>query len=248
MLLRQDDSRPYECIFVVSHMRSFSSLLCHILGSHRQISGYVETHQSYVGTVELDRLATIVRLATGGRVIGKYILDKILHNEVYIAPGVLGAANVRVLFLVRTAEDTLKSILNLFHDSPGKEPWSEPEQALDYYVTRLQRIEEYSVQLGRNALFLEAEKLVDETDVALERVSRWLQLDEQLSANYRTFTYTGVPFYGDPSPYIKTGKIIANAEDRHRGYVAMGIPDEISRRGEQAYIACRETLLRNAAG
>src|SRR5213075_544290 len=27
-------------IFVVSHMRSFSSLLCHILGSHPEISGY----------------------------------------------------------------------------------------------------------------------------------------------------------------------------------------------------------------
>ena len=68
---------------------SFSTLLCHILGSHSEISGYVETHQSYVGTVQLDRLATIVRMATGDRVVRKYILDKILHNQVYIAPSVL---------------------------------------------------------------------------------------------------------------------------------------------------------------
>ena len=28
-----------EFLFVISHMRSYSSLLCHILGSHPEISG-----------------------------------------------------------------------------------------------------------------------------------------------------------------------------------------------------------------
>ena len=244
MLLGRHDGHPYGCIFVVSHMRSFSTLLCHILGSHSEISGYVETHQSYVGTVELDRLATIVRMATGDRVVRKYILDKILHNQVYIAPSVLSRPNVKVLFLVRNAEDTLRSILNLFHGN-DKEPYGDPEQALLYYATRLQRIEEYSVQLGRSALFLEAEKLLDDTPAVLDRLARWLQLGEPLNPSYRTFQYTGVPYYGDTSAHIKTGKVVA-AETRHSTYVAMSIPEDVMRRGKEAYATCRETLLSNA--
>ena len=48
-------------IFVLSHMRSFSSLLCHILGSHSEISGYLETHLSYIGRSDLHRLEAKVR-------------------------------------------------------------------------------------------------------------------------------------------------------------------------------------------
>ena len=96
-----------------------------------------------------------------------------------------------MLFLVRNAEDTLRSILNLFHGN-DKEPYGDPEQALLYYATRLQRIEEYSVQLGRSALFLEAEKLLDDTPAVLDRLARWLQLGEPLNPSYRTFQYTGV--------------------------------------------------------
>jgi hypothetical protein len=40
-------------LFVVSHLRSYSSLLCHILGNHPEISGYSEMHQSYLGATTL---------------------------------------------------------------------------------------------------------------------------------------------------------------------------------------------------
>jgi hypothetical protein len=36
-----------QYLFVISHMRSRSSLLSHILGSHPQVIGYSELHQSY---------------------------------------------------------------------------------------------------------------------------------------------------------------------------------------------------------
>jgi hypothetical protein len=36
-------SRAY--VLVLSHMRSFSSMLCHVLGSHEEIAGYAEMHQ-----------------------------------------------------------------------------------------------------------------------------------------------------------------------------------------------------------
>src|SRR5262245_13075611 len=34
-------------LFVLSHMRSYSSLLSHVLGSHPEIDGYCETHLRY---------------------------------------------------------------------------------------------------------------------------------------------------------------------------------------------------------
>ena len=37
----------YSRIFLLSHMRAFTSLAGHILGSHPQINGYFEMHISY---------------------------------------------------------------------------------------------------------------------------------------------------------------------------------------------------------
>jgi hypothetical protein len=232
-------------IFVVSHMRSFSTLLCHILGSHEEIAGYVETHQSYLGRIDLHRLTRTIRETTDDPLVRRYALDKILHNYVHIAPSVLSRSDVKILFLLRNAEDTLKSILNLFHGQPSTAPISDPESALDYYVTRLKQIEQYSAQLGRNARFLESEQLLDETDAVLEGLAQWLGLSEPLSPNYRTFKFTGEDYFGDPSPAIKTGKIVASAETRHEAYLPIAIPETVLQRGREAHAACRETLLAN---
>jgi hypothetical protein len=43
-------------IFLLSHMRSYSTLLCHILGSHSEVSGYSEARQAYVGIRDLFTL------------------------------------------------------------------------------------------------------------------------------------------------------------------------------------------------
>ncbi|MBM4190547.1 MAG: hypothetical protein FJ210_07540, partial [Betaproteobacteria bacterium] len=39
----------------MSHMRAFTSLAGHILGSHPQINGYYEMHISYADAAALDR-------------------------------------------------------------------------------------------------------------------------------------------------------------------------------------------------
>jgi hypothetical protein len=46
---------PRKSLFVLGHMRSYSSLLCHILGSHPQIDGYCETHIKYRTRFDLLR-------------------------------------------------------------------------------------------------------------------------------------------------------------------------------------------------
>jgi hypothetical protein len=236
----QRAARARGYIFVLSHMRSFSSLLCHILGSHREIAGYAEMHQSYDGRSDLHQLARKVQDATAAPIDGRYVLDKMLHGDQYIAPAVLGRPDVRVLFLVRNADDTIKSILNLTHSFGAA--YVSPDDALAYYMTRLRELERYSELLGRNGLYLDAESLLDDTQAVLDALSRWLSLSEPLSATYRTFRFTGTKGYGDPSEHIKAGKVIADAEDRHRDYVHVPVPETLMQQAREAYRTCRETL------
>jgi len=229
-------------LFVVSHMRSYSSLLCHILGSHREISGYSEAQQSYFGRNDLDRLARTVREQTGEPALKRYVLDKVLHNNREIAPDVLRRSNVRCIFLLRNASDTIASILNLAHTMRSKGDYSDPSRVIAYYGQRLGQMEAYVPQVAGRALFVESERLLDDTVTLLPRLAQWLGLAEPLSPEYRTFRHTGRPGHGDPSPHIKAGKIVADDGYRHRDYVPIAIADDVLERGNAAYARCRAAL------
>jgi hypothetical protein len=229
-------------LFVVSHMRSFSTLLCHILGSHPEISGYGEAQLSYFSRLDLQRLARKVQQITGNPVLGRYVLDKILHNHREIAPAILDRPEIKVLFLLRNPEDTFRSILNMSHARGPKGKYSDPARVLDYYVTRLRQLEGYCTRLGGNARFVESEGLLCDTERVLVELSRWLELGEPLKADYRTFRLTGEAGYGDPSPTILAGTVVRNDEDRHRHYVPMPIPDALLQQGLAAHALCREGL------
>src|ERR1700753_1681333 len=70
-------------LFVLGHMRSYSSLLCHILGSHPEIDGYCETHVKYRTRLDLIRLRSRVVKSTAPRLKGVYVLEKVLHNYAF---------------------------------------------------------------------------------------------------------------------------------------------------------------------
>jgi len=230
-------------LFVVSHMRSYSSLLCHILGSHRAISGYSEAHQSYFGRNDLDRLARTVRDHTEDATVKPFVLDKVLHNHREIAPDVLRRADVRCLFLLRNADETMASILDMARTMGHKGAFSDPLQVAAYYEERLARMEDYAPQVAGRAHFVESEELIDATAATLARLSRWLALDEPLSDRYRTFRYTGLPGHGDPSQAIKAGRVITDVAERRAGRVPVPILDEALARGRAAYAHCRAALL-----
>jgi hypothetical protein len=48
-------SDPNARIFLLSHMRAYTSLAGYILGSHPQINGYYEMHLGYEEPAALDR-------------------------------------------------------------------------------------------------------------------------------------------------------------------------------------------------
>jgi len=231
-------SRGY--LFVVSHMRSFSTLLCHILGSHDEIAGYAEAHQAYAGRADLLRLARKVESTIEGTTAGRYVLDKVLHGDYAIAPAVLGRPDVKVLLMVRNADDTVPSILHMWR-SLGKTMTA--AEAVSYYETRLAQIDVCSQHLGREALYLDAESLLDQTDLVLGALSRWLGLGSPLRASYRTFRFSGERGFGDPSAHILAGKVIADERERHRDYVPVAIPDALLQRARERYRVRREALL-----
>ena len=53
--------QQYQRIFLLSHMRAYSSLIGHILGSHPHINGYYEMHLSYSGMADLDEQLRLYR-------------------------------------------------------------------------------------------------------------------------------------------------------------------------------------------
>ena len=228
-------------LFVVSHMRSYSSLLCHILGSHPEISGYSETHLAYSGRGGLRQLAWRVRERTGEPALKRFLLDKVLHNDTEIAPAVLRRSDVRCVFLLRNPRDTIASILNLARTLGGTGEYPAASAAADHYAPRLAHIEQYGSHVAGRAIFVESERLLDDTDAQLARLAQWLDLAEPLSAEYRTFRYTGVFSHGDPSPHIKAGKVVGDAE-RHRDYVPIAIADDVLERCNAAYARCQATF------
>ncbi len=235
-------------LFVLSHMRSFSSLLCHVLGSHPEISGYGEAHQSYVGRRDLDRLVKTVRVQNGDAALGRYVLDKILHNQHEIAPVMIARPDVRWMFLLRNPGDTITSIVNMAHSFKHTGPYSDPIQVADYYIARVKWMAQFGEQHGHAALFVDSERLVDDTDAVLASLTRWLELATPLSREYRTFPLTGTPGHGDPSPNIRTGRVVTDAGERHRDYVPVTIPGDALARANAAYAACRAFLTRACAG
>jgi hypothetical protein len=238
------DRTPRRHLFVVSHMRSFSSVLCHILGSHPEIDGYAETHQSYYGRSDLHRLTTLVGEMTGAPVSGRYVLDKILNMRQHLEPSVLARRDVRILFLVRKGPDTIRSLVSIARAGGHKGPASQPPGALYYYAKRLRQIEGYAATHGRGALFLESERLVNETDHVLSGIARWLELSEPLSPNYRRFRLTGVRGFGDPSPIIMAGRLVTEPSERHGSRMPIELPAEVVRVAEASHARCRDALLR----
>jgi len=237
---------PGGFVFVVSHMRSYSTLLCHILGSHPEISGYTEAHQGYASAADLDTLIDKVRAATEQSTLRRYVLDKILHNHLQLAPDIIARPDVSVVLLVRSAEETITSILNL-NRAMGRR--CEPTEALGYYLDRLRQIDAYSQQLGRKAVLIDAERLITHTAVMLEGLSQWLELHAPLSPSYQIFKHTGLSGHGDISRAVRTGKVVHDPEDRHRRYKTISIPQDVLERGNAGHaeywarLAARSHLL-----
>ncbi len=234
--------QPYRRIFLLSHMRAYTSLVGHILGSHPDINGYYEMHLSYAGTDDLDRQLREYRQSEPLKPNSVYLFDKLLHNDYRLETSILSPAKDSLLMSVRNPEQSLKSIVHLFRSKQAFEPYADPAAACDYYVLRLESLAAFSRDNPGQYDYYDAGLIKTDSARLLQVLTRWCRLRSALSDQYRTFALTGKARAGDSSGFINTGKIEA-AENRYPG---VKLEKRLIQRAEQAYNAGRDVMLRNA--
>ena len=208
-------AEPYKFIFILSHMRSGSSLLANILSYHREILGYGETHIQYATEFDLNKLVSKVYYKTQNirrlqdikklRMEHKYILDKALFNKIFLDEQLLTSEKIYSIFLIRDPERTMASILDL------KPHWSE-EKVLIYYLDRLSTLEKYAKLINNKerSLLITYDQLLNQTDLVFDALKKVLGTQSEFSEEYKVTNKTGIAGIGDSKENIKAGRIVRN--------------------------------------
>ena len=228
--------KDLKYIFILSHMRSRSSVLSHILGSNDSVCGYGELQNSYIQHTDITKMHKDLYNDLKCNFRGKYLLDKILGNHLTISDEVFETVKPKVIFLLREPESTIKSIMNMGYIT-GVDWYKDPKKASDYYCSRLSHLTSYAESFTGDSFFLESSELVNNTDQVLKELTKWLKLKKPLMPKYKKFDYTGKPGYGDPSDNIQIGKLI-----KTKGHPNIEIPIEILQIAESSYEKCRNSL------
>jgi len=225
-------------LFIISHMRSRSTLLSHILGSNDEIFGYREFHQSYQTLADLRRLRLkiLFDLKDFG---GKYLVDKILDNKCQIDDAILQMDNVRFIFLLREPEATIKSILDMGNIT-GIEWYKDINKVESYYIRRLGIMMEYSEKISSNSFYIDSDDIVNKPDRVLSELTSWLGLENKLEKTYKSFASTGKSDgAGDPSKNILAGRIIKTEKKN------IDLPIDVIKRTRDIYLKSRDSFLKN---
>ena len=216
ILLRK---KSYRILFILSHMRSGSSLLSHILISNPEIIGFGETHIQYSSELDFKRL--MMKVYWQGQEFRKiprhlenlsmnhqYILDKILHNNKFLSDIFLASERVYTIFLLREPTKTLPSLLDL------KPHWSQ-QNALEYYIQRLLALENYAQLINdkKRTLFITYNQMLQETFSVLTYFQKFLGTKEGFSEEYQILKTTGKRNVGDHKGNIKAGRIVRNQRE-----------------------------------
>lgn len=233
---------PFSRIFLLSHMRAYTSLLGHILGSHPQINGYYELHQSYESAQDLARQEHAYTRHDTLKPGSRYLFDKLLHNDYTLNLQLAELHDAHILLALRQPEAALKSILHLFANKATNNLYACPAAATRYYIERLAKLAAFARQHPQRYHYFDAELIRTDTGNLLATLGEWLQLVTPLSADYQRFSKTGVAGAGDTSPAINSGKVIGKANT----YPDIGLETGLLQQAMQAYQTCRQQLLANA--
>lgn len=192
-------------IFLISHMRSYSSLLGHILGSHPEIKGYAENHQRYRNWLDFLRLRRATYLSCNS-LEGRYIFDKLLHNYCAITDRIILQKNIKIIISIREPEKTIKSIVRLFSEIEHSK-YQSISDCVNYYCQRLAGIKKLVERIPGRYYFFKAERIINDTEKLLDELEAFLDLETPLKSEYKTFKYTGQQGKGDPSEFISKGSV-----------------------------------------
>lgn len=239
-------SRRY--VFLLSHMRGYTSLLSHILGSHPEISGYAEASNAYRTALDLLKLRCMAYYHGNYKPNCRYFLDKLLHNRFEISDAMLARDDIRYLFMVREPGPTVKSTVALRLKKKTKKtinrhhmPPASVEKVMSDYLARIRMlvtIGERLHRLGKQALVIQAENLIQDASPLLVALEDFLGLRTALDQHYSVFDRTGASGFGDTSDFIRKGKI----ERRRHNYDDVVISDDLAAEGDHVYAECLSTL------
>jgi hypothetical protein len=243
----------HRYLLMLGHTRCYSTLLCHILGSHPQICGYSEAMLSFETAVDLIRLNSEVFRAGNYRNDAEYVVDKVLYDMFHVSDAVLGNPRVTPLFIIREPEPSIPSLVRMRireHEQGiidwgpgGTDRESTTRFAAEYYVKRLGTLQEMCIRLeamGKRGIFLAADSLLADTAATFWLIERELGLSEPLREEYTIFPNTGELNSGDTSSIIRSGRIIRDRD--HPDEEPIPIPPDLLDRARQAHAECLATL------
>ena len=224
----------HRYLLVLAHARSFSTLLCHILGSHPRICGYSEAMIPYQTAVDLIRLNSMVSRAGNYRGDSEYVVDKLILDNFDVSDVVLRIPRVTPLLIIREPESSIRSLVRMRtrEYEQGIADWTggmidrarNAELAAVYYIARLGTLRVMVARLeamGKRALFLTAESLMADTAATFRWLERELGLSEPLCEEYRLFPNTGAVGSGDTSATIRSGRIVRDRDEREEAPIAI---------------------------
>ena len=232
--------KPRQPLFLISHMRSYSSLLSHVLNSNSQIDGYGELAISYKSPLDLLVMRHNVVLTTKQPLSGKYVFDKLLHKKFELEDSVLEASSARVMIGVREPESTVGSIMAM-GQAKAKPDWkAQPARASQHYTNRLKHFVK-TIETRSDCLVFPTDAIINDTDAFLSGLGGWLKLKEPLSPSYDVGPRTGRPGFGDTSANISSG-VITSDRPAHDLDIPENLLDEIW----DAYHRTLDTLFKRA--
>ncbi len=229
--------KPYEHIHILSHMRSGSTLLTHLLISNPDVCGYGETHVAYDNQRALTMVTTkilyMLRLfpLPGNE---RFILDKTLHNHLLKQENIrfLSGEQSHVIFLIREPIGVVASLTGYLEFSN--------EAAINYYTSRLQAIELYVNELSKQkpCSAFTYDQIINNTKGTFSLLEKQLDLKTPLSENYQLVRTTGQKGIGDASSNIYRGTILRNRQKTD----LPNLSDEELKYVWKAYNSCLRTL------
>jgi len=233
----------YSRIFLLSHMRAFTSLAGHILGSHPEINGYFEMHLSYDDASDLDKQLEVLLQFETPKKNSRYLFDKLLHNDFRLNTGLFDPARLKLLVALMEPGRTVRSIVELFRKKGTLELYAVPVEAANYYVERIGALADFCRTTDRPYYYYDAELFQAAPDSLMGKLTDWLELASPLTGRYQVFSQTGKAGKGDSSRFIYSGKIEKTRDD----YSRINVPENILSPALEAYRDCRSSIIANAA-
>lgn len=207
-----DRLRPasHRYILILSHMRSGSTLLLHLLMTSPEISGCGERNTVYRNCNDLAMLALKSNLARPRKHWATYSVDQINHTRFVQSIELLAHPSVYPIILLREPQAAIGSMVDVL----GQYYDFGVNDALEHYRERVSTLTHYAefLRVHGRMMSLTYDELLDNTRNSVLRLKDYLELDVELSEKYSAFDFTGKR--GDPSSRILAGRVLTERTQR----------------------------------